>query len=72
MGEEVVTGMEAFITGIGQVITGVVGWLATTSTALISNEIFMLIIGIVVFLALAAFVVNLVSRIKARNTKKGA
>ena len=47
-------------------------WLGTTTTALISNEIFMLIIGIVVFLALAAFVVNLVSRIKARNTKKSA
>ena len=61
--------MEAFITGIGTVLTGLVGWLATVTTALIANEIFMIIVGVVIFLTLASFVTNLVAKIKSRSKK---
>ena len=61
------TAMSAFLTGVGDVLTAIVGWFANVSTALIGNEVFMVIVGILVFIVLATYLVNLTGKIRARQ-----
>ena len=67
MGGGTVTPMAAFLTGVGDVLTAIVGWFGSVSTALIGNEVFMVLVGILVFIALATYLVNLTGKIRARS-----
>ena len=61
------TPMATFLENVGTVLTSVVSWFASVSTALISNEVFQVILGILIFIALATYLVNLTGKIRARQ-----
>lgn len=65
MGE--VSAMQTFLTNVTTVLTSIVSWFASVSTALIGNEVFQVIIGILIFIALATYLVNLTGKIRARQ-----
>ena len=59
--------METFLTNVTTVLTSIVTWFGSVSTALIGNEVFQVIIGILIFIALATYLVNLTGKIRARQ-----
>lgn len=59
--------MADFITNVGTVLAGVVSWFGTVSTALISNEIFQVILAVVIFITMVILLVNLVGKIRTRQ-----
>lgn len=69
MGEEtvVVTGMEALWTTITSVITNFVKLLSTVTTSLLSNELFGIVIGIVMFSIGMGIVFTLVNKVRKRG-----
>lgn len=69
MGEEtvVVTGMEALWTTITSVITNFVKLLSTVTTSLLSNELFGIVIGIVMFSIGMGVVFTLVNKVRKRG-----
>ena len=56
--------MADFLLGIGSVLTASVGYIGTVTTALISNEIFMLVAGFVILGVIVGLVLMLLSKIK--------
>lgn len=68
MGETVVkTGMEALWTTITSVITNITTLLGNVTTALLSNELFGIVIGIVMFSIGMGIVFSLVKKIRKRG-----
>lgn len=67
MGGGAVSPMATFLENVGTVLTSVVSWFGSVSTALISNEVFQVILGILIFIALATYLVNLTGKIRARQ-----
>lgn len=65
MGE--VSAMQTFLSNVTTVLTSIVSWFGSVSTALIGNEVFQVIIGILIFIALATYLVNLTGKIRARQ-----
>lgn len=63
----VVKPMEALFTNAGTVITNIVEMLGTVSTALLSNSIFQIVIGIVLFNIVMGIVYSLVRKLRKRG-----
>lgn len=63
----VVKPMEALFTNAGTVITNIVEMLGTVSTALLSNSIFQIVIGIVLFNIVMGIVYSLVKKLRKRG-----
>lgn len=61
------TKMEALWTGITSVISNVMTLLGTVTTGLLSNELFQITIGIVVFIIVMGIVFTLVSKVRRRG-----
>lgn len=64
------TAMETLLGNITTVLSSCVTWFTSVSSALISNEVFQIILAIVVMLTLATFLVNLVGKIKTRQRNR--
>lgn len=62
--------MADIITAIGDTITAFVGWFASVSTALLSNNLVLLILGLGVAGLVFAFVMSLVGKIKGGKRRK--
>ena len=67
---ELVAPMTELLSSITTVLSSGVSWFTSVSTALISNEVFLIILGIVIMLTLATFLVNLVGKIRTRARNK--
>ena len=63
---EPATAMATFLSNITTVLSSGMTWFTSVSGALIGNELFSVIVGIVVMLVLATFLVNLVGKIRTR------
>lgn len=61
------TKMEALWTGITSVISNVMTLLGTVTTGLLSNELFQITIGIVVFIIVMGIVFTLVTKVRRRG-----
>lgn len=59
--------MADFLANVTTVLASIVTWFGSVSTALIGNEVFQVIIGILIFIALATYLVNLTGKIRARQ-----
>ena len=59
--------MADFLANVTTVLASIVTWFGSVSTALIANEVFQVIIGILIFIALATYLVNLTGKIRARQ-----
>lgn len=62
--------MATLLTNIGTVISSIVTWLASVATALIDNEIFQIMLAVVVFTLLFGVLVGLAKGIKSRKRKR--
>lgn len=62
--------LTTFLTNIGSVITQLLAWLANVATALIGNEIFQIMVAIIVFVLLFGLMVGLAKGIRGRRKKK--
>ena len=62
--------MTALLTNIGTVITSLVSWLGTVATALISNEIFQIMLAVVLFILFFGMMVGLAKGVKGRRKKR--
>ena len=62
--------MATLLSNIGTAITSIVTWLASVATALIGNEIFQIMLAVVVFTLLFGVLVGLAKGIKSRNKKR--
>lgn len=62
-----VTPMETLLANVTTVMTSATSWFGSVSTALIGNEVFQIILAIVILLTLATFLVNLVGKIRTRQ-----
>ena len=62
--------MSAFLTAIGTILTSVVTWLGTATTAMLGNEIFQIVFAVVVFMLFAGFVIGLAKSIKGGKRRK--
>ena len=60
-------GLTTFLGAIGSVISQLVTWLASTTTALLNNEIFIIIVAIALFMLLFYMVVGLAKSIRGRR-----
>lgn len=61
------TKMEALWTGITSVISNIMTLLGTVTTGLLSNELFQITIGIVVFIIVMSIVFTLVSKVRRKG-----
>lgn len=64
---EPVSAMTELLTNIGTVLTSATSWFGSVSTALIGNEVFQIILAIVIMILLFTLLVNLISKIKVRS-----
>lgn len=62
-----VTPMETLLTNITSVMTSATSWFGSVSSALVGNEVFQIVLAIVLLLTLATFLVNLVGKIRNRQ-----
>lgn len=62
--------MAAIITAIGSVITGFVTWFGAVASALIANDLVLLILGLGVTGLVFAFVMRLVGKIKGGKKRR--
>lgn len=60
-------GLTAFLSAVGGVFTQLITWLASTTTALLTNEIFIIIVAIALFSLLFYMVVGLAKSIRGRR-----
>lgn len=67
---EPVAPMTELLSNITTVLTSGASWFTSVSTALIGNEVFQIILAIVIMLTLATFLVNLVGKIRTRARNK--
>ena len=65
--DPVVKPMESLVANIGTVLTASTGWFKSVSDALIGNEVFGIMLALVILILLATFLVNLVGKIRARQ-----
>lgn len=61
------TGMEALWTGITSVISNIMTLLGTITTGLLSNELFQITIGVVVFIIVVGVVFALLSKVRRKG-----
>ncbi len=61
------TGLENLFAGATSVITNIISLLGTVSTALLSNEIFQIVIGVVIFGIVMGVVFTLVRKLRRRG-----
>ena len=59
--------MEALWTGITSVISNIITLMGTVTTGLLSNEIFQIVIGVVVFGLIMGIVFTLVRKLKKKG-----
>lgn len=64
--EPTATAMETLLTNVGSVITSSTTWFGSISTALIGNEVFQIVLALVILILLFTLLVNLVGKIRAR------
>lgn len=64
---EPVSAMTELLTNVGTVLTSATGWFSSVSTALIGNEVFQIILALVIMILLFTLLVNLISKIKVRS-----
>lgn len=64
------TAMSTFLTNIGTVITQLLTWLGNVSTALIGNEVFQIIVAMLIFVLLFSLMVGLAKGIRGRKRRK--
>ena len=62
--------MSTLLTNIGTVITSLVSWLGTVATALIGNEVFQIMLAIVLFTLFFGLMVGLAKGVKGRKKRK--
>ena len=62
--------MSTFLTNIGTVITQLLTWLGNVATALIGNEVFQIMVAILIFALLFALMVGLAKGIRGRKRRK--
>lgn len=62
--------MTALLTNIGTVITSLVSWLGTVATALIGNEIFQIMLAVVLFILFFGMMVGLAKGVKGRKKRR--
>ena len=72
--------MAELLTNIGEILvgggsgetafTGILGWLADIATALIGNEVFQIMLAVVIFTLLFGMLVGLAKSIKSRRKRK--
>ena len=62
--------MSTLLTNIGTVITSIVGWLGSVATSLIANEVFQIMLAVVLFTLLFGMLVGLAKGIKSRKKRK--
>ena len=61
------TPLENLLSNSGSVVTNIISLMGTVSTALMSNELFQLTIGVVVFGILMCIVYSLVRKVRKRG-----
>lgn len=59
--------MTDLLTAVTSVMTSLGTWFGSVSTALIGNEVFQIILAVVIFITLVTLLVNLVGKIRARQ-----
>lgn len=64
---EPVSAMTELLSNVGSVLTAATGWFSSVSTALIGNEVFQIILALVIMILLFTLLVNLISKIKVRS-----
>ncbi len=64
---EGVTGMDALWTGVTSSVGKIVPLIGTVTTGLLSNELFQIMIGIVVFMIIFGIVLVLTAKIRRRG-----
>lgn len=62
--------LSTFLTNIGTVFTQLLTWLGSVATSLLSNEIFQVMVAIIIFIMLYGLVVGLARSIKGRKGKR--
>lgn len=63
---EPATAMQTLLTNVGSVITSSVTWFGSISSALVANEVFQIVLALVILILLFTLLVNLVGKIRAR------
>lgn len=66
---EPVSAMSTLLSNIGTVMTSSITWFGDISTALIGNEVFQIVLALVIMILLFTLLVNLVNKIKVRQRK---
>ena len=64
------TGLTSIISAITAVFTAFIGWFADMGTALVGNEIVLLVIGLGVVGIVFAFVMSLIGKIKGKKRRR--
>lgn len=64
------TAMQTFLTNIGSVFTQLITWLGNVATALIGNEVFQVMVAILLFTLLFGLMVGLAKGIRGRKRRK--
>ncbi len=64
---EGVTGMDALWTGVTSSVGKIVPLIGTVTTGLLSNELFQIMIGIVVFMIILGIVLTLTAKIRRKG-----
>lgn len=68
MGET--SAMQTLLTNVGTVITNLVTWLGNVATALIGNEIFQIMLAVILFVLFFGLMVGLAKGIRGRRKRK--
>ena len=68
MGET--SAMQTLLTNVGTVITNLVTWLGNVATALIGNEIFQIMLAVILFVLFFGLMVGLAKGIRGRKGKR--
>ena len=59
--------MNTLLTNIETIITNLISWLSTIATALIGNEVFQIMLAVVLFKLIFNLIKSIIQEIKARN-----
>ena len=62
--------MNALLANIGTIMNNLVSWLGTVATALIGNEIFQIMLAVVLFILFFGLMVGLAKGIKGRKKRR--
>lgn len=62
--------LSTFLTNIGTVFTQLLTWLGSVATSLIGNEIFQIMVAIIIFILLFGLMVGLAKGIRGRRKRR--